>query len=114
MGKSQGAFKTALQAARVQLQVFHSDVKDIRSFFKTVIRPDLQALREQKQMKEGTRFSQMKNLLITAVIVVLVIVGWMFYKNSKIPSYVPTVPKPAGYTKLVQAQLMKLIRKLIV
>lgn len=53
-GTSQGAFKNAMEQARAQLKVFHSDVKDIRSFFKTVIRPDLQALRAQNKAKEGT------------------------------------------------------------
>ncbi len=54
-GTSQGAFKTAMEAARAQLKIFHQNVQDIRSFFKTVIKVDLQALRAQnKQMKEGT------------------------------------------------------------
>lgn len=57
-GTSGGAFKTAMEAARAQLKVFHLDVAEIRSFFKTVIRPDLQALRtEKKEMKEGTKSS---------------------------------------------------------
>lgn len=54
---SQGTFKKAMQDARTQLKVFHSDVKDIRNFFKTVIRPDLQAIRAQKQIKESTKSS---------------------------------------------------------
>ena len=45
---SQGQFLTALDQARAQLRVVRQDSLDARNYYQTVIRPDVQAVRNQK------------------------------------------------------------------
>lgn len=47
-GSSQGAFKQAAQTAKTQMQAVVTDRVDVRNFYQTVIRKDIQALRTQK------------------------------------------------------------------
>lgn len=47
-GTSQGAFKQALKTAQDQLKIVKADSVDIRNYYQTVIRPDVQAIRAQK------------------------------------------------------------------
>lgn len=46
--ESQGQFKAALEVARAQLRVVRADDLDIRTFYQTTIRPDVQDLKSQK------------------------------------------------------------------
>lgn len=46
-GHSDGEFRSALQGARTSILPVRQDVADIRNFYQTVIRPDIQALRQQ-------------------------------------------------------------------
>lgn len=48
-GDAQGAFKTALTESREALKTWGDQVKANRDFIRTTLRPDLQALRAQKQ-----------------------------------------------------------------
>ncbi len=45
--ESQGQFAAAIQQARAQLVTVRQDALDIRHYYQTVIRPDLQALKDQ-------------------------------------------------------------------
>lgn len=47
-GSSQGAFKQALKTAQDQLKVVKADSVDIRNYYQTVVRPDVQAVKAQK------------------------------------------------------------------
>jgi len=47
-GHSEGQFKAKLEEARSLLRVVFEDVREIKNYYRTVIRPDLQTLRQQK------------------------------------------------------------------
>jgi chromosome segregation ATPase len=47
-GQSQGEFKTALDTARDSLKTVNQDAVDIRNFYQTTVRPDIEALKAQK------------------------------------------------------------------
>lgn len=47
-GSSEGAFKTALGEGRTALILWRDQIKANREFIRTTLRPDLQALKEQK------------------------------------------------------------------
>lgn len=51
-GESQDTFKEALKEARRQLQLVHQNSREIHEFYQTVIRVDIQALKNQK-VEEG-------------------------------------------------------------
>lgn len=53
-GSSQGAFKQALKTAQDQLKVVKADSVDIRNYYQTVIKPDIQAIRAQKPTPSTT------------------------------------------------------------
>ena len=46
-GESEGEFRTALKTARDQLRVVRQHAAEIRNFYQTVIRPDIQDLKSQ-------------------------------------------------------------------
>ncbi|MCJ7653005.1 MAG: hypothetical protein MUO75_04820 [Actinobacteria bacterium] len=52
--ESQGQFLSALEVARAQLRVARADSLDIRNFYWTVVRPDVQALRNQKPTQSSS------------------------------------------------------------
>jgi hypothetical protein len=47
-GESEGAFKTEMQKARDLLSVVNQSSQDVRQYYQTVIKADVQALRQQK------------------------------------------------------------------
>lgn len=53
-GHAEGQFRAAIQQARSQLVVVRDDARDIRNFYWTVIRPDVQALKSQKPTAPST------------------------------------------------------------
>ena len=52
-GESGGDFREAMQAARAQMRVVREDVMDIKKYYRTVMKPDIQALKSQKPATEG-------------------------------------------------------------
>jgi len=52
--ESQGQFLSALEVARAQLRVARADSLDIRNFYWTVVRPDVQALRNQNPTQSSS------------------------------------------------------------
>ena len=48
-GNSQGQFVEAMKTAREQLKKVHEEVKEIRTYFKEVIKEDIKDLRDQKK-----------------------------------------------------------------
>jgi Skp family chaperone for outer membrane proteins len=46
-GESEGQFKTALAEARAKLRLVHTDILDIRNYYQTVIKVDIQTLRKE-------------------------------------------------------------------
>lgn len=46
-GKSEGEFRAALQAARAQLEVVHAASKDVHTYFRGTIIPDIKAVKDQ-------------------------------------------------------------------
>jgi hypothetical protein len=52
--ESQGQFRSALEVARAQLKVVRSDSLDIRNFYWTTVRPDVQAVRNQKPAQSSS------------------------------------------------------------
>lgn len=54
-GQSDGAFRSSLKQARQQIVVVHQDSIDARTYYQTVIKADIQALRDQKPTITNTQ-----------------------------------------------------------
>lgn len=53
-GNSDGEFKNGLVQSRTMLKAVHDDAADIRKYMLTTVRPDIQALRQQKVEVKNT------------------------------------------------------------
>lgn len=53
-GESDGDFANALESAKSEIDTVRKDAEDIREFYRTVIRPDVEALKEQKHTEAGS------------------------------------------------------------
>lgn len=47
-GQSEGTFRTLMNQARQQVKIVHQDSVDARTYYQTVIKADIQAIRDQK------------------------------------------------------------------
>lgn len=54
-GQPEGQFRAAIGEARAQLRVVRADILDIKKFYRSVIKPGVQALKSQKPATGGTR-----------------------------------------------------------
>lgn len=52
-GTSQGDFKTAMDESRTALKLVRDDIKALQEHYRTVIRPELETLKEQVKAAEG-------------------------------------------------------------
>lgn len=54
-GQSEGTFRTLLNQARQQVKIIHQDSVDARAYYQTVIKTDIQAIRDQKPTVVSTQ-----------------------------------------------------------
>lgn len=54
-GQSKGTFRTLMSQARQQVKIVHQDSVDARTYYQTVIKADIQAIRDQKPTVNNTQ-----------------------------------------------------------